>query len=263
MSYNAARDELFVADYDNKVVRAIRLQDNAGDMREVFRCTSLEAITPRMFSVCHMSDSDSLLVCTAEHWQNERAYWLVLLRRAGSEWRETHRVHTALWGYICCALSDSRALVGAYNSTSMELFRVQSDARIAHVHRIDVSERYRWLAASSGSDTLVAMSFASDESVRVNRLRDERLEPLARIRLKKPDRLLWHADRLLVTESHERDNDTVTELEVSATGIERRRELIAHSEGIQLHRWCALPDGIIICDLSSGVLLNCNHLFIQ
>ena len=172
LSYNAARDELFVADI--KVVLAIRLQDNAGDMREVYRCRCTAQGVSYVSSVCHMSDSDSLLVCTREDWQY--ASWLVLLRRAGSEWRETHRVHSAQTGLVammCCALSDSRALVGQYYSTSMELFHVQSDARIAHVHRIDVSERYLWLAASSGSDTLVAMSYLSpDESVRVNRLRD-------------------------------------------------------------------------------------------
>ena len=37
MSYNSARDELFLADYDNKVVRAMRVRDNAGDLRDVYR----------------------------------------------------------------------------------------------------------------------------------------------------------------------------------------------------------------------------------
>ena len=46
-----------------------------------------------MNSVCHVSDSDSLLVCSFEI--NDRDFWLVLLSREGSEWRETHRVQTA------------------------------------------------------------------------------------------------------------------------------------------------------------------------
>ena len=37
MSYNSARDELFLADYDNKVVRAMCVRDNAGDLRDVYR----------------------------------------------------------------------------------------------------------------------------------------------------------------------------------------------------------------------------------
>ena len=35
MSYNSARDELFLADYANNVVRAMRVRDNAGDLRDV------------------------------------------------------------------------------------------------------------------------------------------------------------------------------------------------------------------------------------
>ena len=37
MSYNSARDELFLADQDNKVVRAMRVRDNAGDLRDAYR----------------------------------------------------------------------------------------------------------------------------------------------------------------------------------------------------------------------------------
>ena len=34
MSYNSARDELFLTDANNKVVRAMRVRDNAGDLRD-------------------------------------------------------------------------------------------------------------------------------------------------------------------------------------------------------------------------------------
>ena len=37
MSYNSARDELFLADFENEVVRAMRVYDNAGDLRDVYR----------------------------------------------------------------------------------------------------------------------------------------------------------------------------------------------------------------------------------
>ena len=101
---------------------------------------------------------------------------------------------------------------------------MQSGARIARVHRIDVSEQYMWCSATSGSDTLVAMSYWEDESVRVNRLRDDRLEEPARIRLQRPEHLLWLADRLLVTEwNKDRKCQAVTEFELSATRLECRR----------------------------------------
>ena len=129
-----------------------------------------------------MSDSDTLLVCSRENGPDrKRANWLVALSRNGSEWREAQRRADRRNGTICCALSDSRVLVGECDSTYMELFRVESGPRIARVHRIHVPEKYWWFSATSGSDTLVAMSYETDQSVRVYRLRDDRLEELARI----------------------------------------------------------------------------------
>ena len=107
MSYNSWRDELFLADNGNKVVRAMRMSDNAGDLRVVYRAPHDK--DPRVLSVCHMSDSDTLLVCSLDRAAN----WLVALSlkralsRNGSEWREAQRVQTDGGGWICCALSDS------------------------------------------------------------------------------------------------------------------------------------------------------------
>ena len=195
MSYNSARDELFLADYENRVVRALRVRDNAGDLRDVYKGTA-HYTSPLVYSVCHMSDSDTLLVCSLERGLDRKlAEWLVALSRNGSEWREAHRVQTDGRGRISCPLSDSRVLIG--NWQYMELFRVESGPRIARVHRIHVPEEYRWFSATCGSDTLVAMTYPKpDQSVRVHRLRGDRLEELARIQLKDPNTLLWLADRM-------------------------------------------------------------------
>ena len=146
-----------------------------------------------------MSDSDTLLVCSSEEGQGG-ADWLVAMSRSGSEWREAHRVQTDGRVYIICALSDSRVLIGY--SYCMELFRVESGPRIARVHRIHVPEQdyWYWFSATCGSDTLVAMSYENDNSVRVHLLRGDRLEELARIQLKFPTHLCWLADRLLVAD---------------------------------------------------------------
>ena len=77
---NSARDELFLADNENKVVRSIlvRLLDNAGELRDMYR-GSAEDSTPNVHSVCHMSDSDSLLVCSSENLQNEfKLFWQII-----------------------------------------------------------------------------------------------------------------------------------------------------------------------------------------
>ena len=157
------------------------------------------------------------------------------------------------YGQISCALSDSRVLIGEFDST---MFRVENGPRIARVHRIHVPEKYYSFSAMCGSDTLVAMSYLKiaipngDNSVHVHRLRGGRLEELARIQLNYPTRLLWLADRL-VAESH-----AVIELEVSDTRLERCRELIATSENISVHRMCAVNDGVAIFNRNSRDILH-------
>ena len=210
-----------------------------------------------------MSDSDTLLVCSREVGADgERANWLVALSRNDSEWSEAQRVQTDEIGRISCALSYSQVLIGEWDTTYMELFRVESGPRIARVLRIHVPEKYWWFSATCGSDTLVAMCYPKtnvlpngDNSVRVHRLRGDRLEELARIQLKDPNDLLWLADRLLVADSHY-NSHAVIELEVSDTRLQRRRELIATSENIQVFRMCAVNDGLAIFDYNTRDILH-------
>ena len=266
MSYNSARDELFLADRGNDVVRAIRVRDNAGDLRDVYRAP--HDTSSQVWSVCHMSDSDTLLVCSGEKEPDQkyarcwlvalsrifRAWWHAPLSRNGSEWREAQRVQTDGVGYISCALSDSRVLIGYGGneifSHYMELFCVESGPRIARVHRIHVPEGYIWFSATCGSDTLVAMSSKNDNSVRVHRLRGDRLEEFTRILLNNPLQVLLLADRLLVA-----DSNAVIVFEVSDTRLERR-ELIATSENIYANRLCAVNDGVAIFDYNSRDILH-------
>ena len=186
----------------------------------------------------------------------EKVECLVALSRNDSEWREAQRVQTDGWGQISCALSDSRVLIGSGYDLYLELFRVESGPRIARVHRIHVPEEYLWFSATCGSDTLVAMSYF-DSSVRVHRLRGDRLEQLARIQLKYPFIVLWLPDRLLVADyDSEKNSHAVIELEVSDTRLERRRELIATSENINVLRLCAVNDRVAIFDYNSKDILH-------
>ena len=257
MSYNSARDEMFLADNSNRVVRAMRVRDNAGNLRDVYRVP--HDTKSYVGSVCYMSNSDTLLVCSDEYGPDRKwANWLLALSRNGSEWREAQRVQTDRLGSISCALSDSRVLIGENNSTYMKLFRVESGPRIARVHRIRVPEEYFSFSATCGSETLVAMCYwESVKSVRVHQLRGDRLEELTCIQLKRPNRLLWLADRLLVADyDSEKQSDAVIELLMSNTRLERRRELIAASKNIDVGRWCATDDGIAIFDPKSNTILH-------
>ena len=142
----------------------------------------------------------------------------------------------------------------------MELFGVESGPRIARLHCIHVPGQYghyRWFSASCSSDTLVAMTYQyPDQSVRLHRLRGDRLEELAHIHLKDLIRLVWLADRLIVTDwEGSKDSHAVIELEVSDTRLERRRELISTSEHINVSRLCAVNDELAIFDFNSRNIL--------
>ena len=268
MSYNSEGDELFLADRGNGVVREMFSRDNAGDLRDVYRAP--HDTTPKIYSVCHMSDSDTLLVSLTERGPDRnRGKWLVALSRNGGEWRESHRVQTRGIGWISCALSDSRVLIGEWESTYMELFRVENGPRIECVHRIHVPEKFRWFSATCGSDThaaahgnviadtLVAMTYPTNQSVSVHRLHSDRLEKLAQILLKSPEDLLWLADRLLVAAfDEEKRSHAVIELEVSGKQLKHRRELIATSENISVSRLCAVNDGLAIFNENSRDILH-------
>ena len=118
MSYNSARDELFLADHTNKVVRSISFHDKAGDLRDIYRAP--HDTSANIWTVCHMSDSDILLVCSTEKWWGETPNeWLVALTRSDSGWRQVNREQIR-GGLISCALSDDRVLIGGYDSRYLQ-----------------------------------------------------------------------------------------------------------------------------------------------
>ena len=265
LSYNSAGDELFLADQDNYVVRTVHLRDNAGDLNDVYRAPHNSFLS----SVCHLGESNTLLLCLDERGQYGQVVtgWLVALSRNGSEWREAHRlkVDSFEWG-ISFALTDSQVLIGRMHSNFLEMFHVERGPLPLHIARvctIDVPEPYWWFSANCSSDTLVAITFRRDQSVRVHRLRGNRLEEFACVQLKNPYQLLWLADRLLVTEWIG-DWDAVIEFEViGSKQIQRRSELIDIGEHIKVARWCALNDGFAISDYNSRELLHYSHSIIE
>lgn len=183
------------------------------------------------------------------------------LSRCDGEYRETNRVQTeATWNYIMisCALSDSRVLIGERYSDYMELFQVVSSSHIERFPRITIPEEYtQFSAATSNSDTLVAMSFFSINEVRVQRLRCLRLEELSRIRIQSPDFLQWYSNRLIVSEWHSDANShAVVELEMSGTQIEHSRLLIDPKEQLRVYMWCGADSTLAIIEDGSNDILH-------
>lgn len=177
MSYNSARDELFFADFANHVVRAMRLHYNMKNLRDVYPNSdaSDNLSKTRIFGVCYMSDSDTLLICSEEKEFADGLdiKWLVALVRTESarEWREAHRVPIECNGWICHAVRNSHVLVSEYYTACMELLRLTKGPTIEHVKRIDASEKYKTFSSTCEKNTLVAMLLSDNEYVCVHRLR--------------------------------------------------------------------------------------------
>lgn len=241
MSYNSASKELYLADSMNYIVRAIRVGEQSCDLRDVYR--------GHVLSVCHMSHLDTLLVCLSEQNKN----WLVAL--SCSEFDSCNeRVQTEGPGYISCALSDSRVLIGQHDSKYMELFHVDSYRHVERASRVAIPEQYTWFSAMTrDSGTFVAMSYRCNNEVRVHRLDGDRLEELTRATLQRPNRLLWLADRLLVTEfPSDNEYTSVTELKVcGGERLEFFRQLISPDKQIFVKSWCIVDDGIAIFEWHS------------
>lgn len=224
MSYNSARDELFLANFENNTVFAVRdmrLSNiyNPWDAREAYIVRD-----GLLRSVCHIRDSDTLLVCFHANQPYELGFldrkpnWdkncvLMALSRNGSEWREAHRVVTEAASkddiIITCELSDSRVLMGERDSKYMELFSLEYGPKVIRVNSLNITDHYSCFSATtSGNDTLVAISYdLSSNEVRVYLLEYKRLKELVKVGIgQKTAHLLWLADRLLVAESHDRNS---------------------------------------------------------
>ena len=151
MCFNSASDELFIADHNNRVVRVISL-NTIGHLLDVYRGSKHDK-SPLIYTVCYLSDSDTLLVCSNEKGPNKyAAYWLVALSRSGNEWHEKERLETKVQGLQCCAMSESRVIIGA--DGQLEVYRVQEG--IVLITRIEWTEDLGYFNSFSASDSNVA-----------------------------------------------------------------------------------------------------------
>ena len=254
IAYNSAGDELLLV-ANSKRVCAMCLHKNTDILRDVYRSGDTEE---SILSMCLMSELDTLIISSVNQRKSGSSftYWLVALSRSGSEWREAHRVQTEHLAGICCALNESRVLIGNGLEQYLELFSVEGDQQIARICSIHVPEYWRF-SATFISETLVAMSY-KDNSVRVSRLRGDKLEEIARIQMKDPFQLLWVAGRLLVTEYYfDTKSYAVVELEMRDTRLECRRELMGHSDRIYVRTsWCEVEDGLAVFDWNSRDIMH-------
>ena len=252
MSYNAARDELFFVDKANSLVRVARQGNNNIELRQVYRAS--EETGAIICDVCYIKVFDTLLVCLREFpiGLGRNIDCLLALNRNGDEWGVEDRVELYSIGSLallkCCPLGATHIIAGQHYSFSLELYRINSQSRIEHLHRFLMPSFYFDFATRPGSGEFVATCFG--HSVLVHRVSGDRLEAIARTQLDRPSKLLWLPERLLVSVIREKNSDSVIELDVVGTHIQRRSQIIFEIDLTVLSCWCAVGDGLA---LSAGV----------
>ena len=65
ISYYAAHDDLFFADENNWLVRVLCVRNSAGELHDMYRASLV-------CSVCHICDSDTLLVCSRKKGPDQK-----------------------------------------------------------------------------------------------------------------------------------------------------------------------------------------------
>ena len=123
-------------------------------LQDVYRGSAYDTL-PVVYSVCHMSDTDTLLVyyVRTRVWQNVRQLAGGAASQRQRVARDTSRaasgrIEKVNIMYQCCALSDSRALVGCFGWVSPRIWscsECRAASRIERLQRIDVDNAYQML----------------------------------------------------------------------------------------------------------------------
>ena len=148
MSYSATHDELFIADLHNEQVWKLKLHYTRDTLRLAYDGSQHDN-SPQVYSVCHLRESDTLVVCSREYGSDKSlANRLVALHRVNGEYCETERIKIEVRALQCSAMSDSRVLVGSKRTL------VQQNS-IVWVTRVQMTEGRIEYFAASGSDVAI------------------------------------------------------------------------------------------------------------
>lgn len=256
MSFNPKLQELFYTDLKG-VARVIHLSNKKAVARDMFDSNQTAG---QSYNICHMSKSDTLIVCGHSVWPEKSSEWVTAYSRKGDDWLEEQRIETVSRATWCLPLIGSRVLIAGYTEKPMELYRVdlQPGQRITRVGTIKKPERFHRLSVSEDFDGDPLLAMICDKSVLVYRLIGERLEKVTQKHFEEPWNVLWLADHLLVEDIHYKDGQSVhniVQLELKGTQLIRRRELISAKDEVQVGGWCVVNNGLAIYDFKSKNIL--------
>ena len=194
-----------------------------------------------------------------------RTLWLTSLQRGTDGWTEVERVQTDLTCFVgkimwvgISTMSGSRVLLGGgENRDRLYSIQVSPDHRLHRIGSVDLENKVNQFACTrEGVDTLVAFSHTNC-AVSLHRLAALQLEPLARVQLSAPSRLLF-LGRLLLVADWNKKTETHNIVSFATTGgkLTGKRQLIEATKASALvDEWCVAGIRLVVRDGNSNDLL--------
>ena len=262
MSAGVAADELFLADYANRVVRVFGVRTGPLDARDVYCCPAEE----NMMNVAYSAKTDTLCVITASE---VKKHIVRSFGRTNSEWRECRRLDIDGYdsGERCCvsALSDGRLVFGVMRSSAeLRVLAVDDSRAVTISARIRLpAEHVGFDAQLAGGETrlAVALGTGAEAAVALFRVAGDRAEELARCALAGAWRPLFCGDSLLVC-GRTANGSSMSGYALGKAGwrLERRCELLTDI-GNRWFCWCVVNDALVAWDGQSATLTTYSMLY--
>ena len=268
LHYDANTDELFVAAPMQRTVNVMSTaatnSPNAPP-RPVY--TAPPPAEPS--SVCLVRQTGTLLVANVadRNREGQVGFSLVALSRDEQQWRQQSELQVSIetrsnsfLNSTLCESNDFNVLLGAYMSRQLLVLRLTPAHRLALLRKLETREPYYSYSVNCAGvekRPLVALTLVSLNTVSVNRLLEDRLEPLAHLRLDLwPSFVLWCGEHLLLTDkSKNTDMTLIVELDTARTPLARASELLPRAAGVQLRTWCADGERVCVWDENSNDIL--------
>ena len=240
MCSGVSANELFLADFENDVLRIFDVRTGQLDARDVYRCAAGESPT----GVAYSAHTDTLFVASfGINTQTVRSF-----ARTNAEWCECHRLDLSADPHhrvSLRALSDGSLVFGVeWVSAELQMLAVDDSRAMQTRARIRLPGAHRGFDAQlAAGETRLAVALRTDV-VALFRVAGDRAVELARCPLRCLMRPLFCRDSLLALVSTG-DGCVVQELCTGGGRLEARRVLLNGLKTSSDVCWCVVNDSLL------------------
>lgn len=254
MSAGAKANEMFLADWKNRVVRLFNMSTGKLNVLDEYQCPEKET----MYNVAYIAHTDTLLIATS----GVKGHIFRSFSRAdrNSEWHQCHSFYIegnnttkicslSALSEIGKTMSETRLVFGVWGiSTELRVLAVD------YLHTIQARTpiqlpgvHYGFDAKLVGDETRLAVALCTPEyAVALFRIAGDRAEELAKCRLREAWRPLFYGHSLLVyVRNADGTRCMVQEFDTGGEGLKPRRELLSGLTYSHDVCWCVLNGTLV------------------